>query len=79
MERYSCSFPSIRGGIPFYQYWMDDISKLAGIKPDYSELVCGVVQFLDGKGKNLTDDHSKKVHRINGDTIWKNLSSECLK
>lgn len=79
MERYSCSFPSIRGGIPFYQYWMDDISKLAGIKPDYSELVCGVEQFLDDKGKNLTDDHSKKVHRINGDTIWKNLSSECLK
>lgn len=75
MERYICRFPTICGEIPFYQYWMDDISKLAGIKPDYSELICNIEQFLGDED----DASSKKVHRINGEIIWKNLSSECLK
>lgn len=79
IERYRCRFPSICEEIPFYKYWMDDVYRLTGNKPNYSELICDIGQFLDDEAKNMTVDHGKKVNRINGEIIWESLSSECLK
>lgn len=79
MDSYRCNFPSICEGVPFYQYWMDDVCRLAGTKPDYSELICDVEQFLSDKHMNPAVTRSKTDHVMNGQIIWESLSSNSIK
>lgn len=75
MEVYRCNFPSMCEKKPFYQYWMDDICRQTGKRPDYSELICNMEQFLTDIVEKLSAERSETAYTINGDTIWESLSS----
>lgn len=42
-----CTRPLMYKGKDFYQYWMEDISRLCGTEMIYSETVCSIEQFLE--------------------------------
>ena len=73
-----CNRPLMYKGKDFYQYWMEEISRLCGTEMIYSETVCNIEQFLESaliSESNKNIQNSKRIGMKILETIQSSYNS----